>query len=422
MLAGGGIDLQVFGPDGMMLPMRDGALTREQVAERAGVDDSFIADLEVAGVVLPGEDGGYAPGAVRRAQLVRACADAGLSVEAIGLALSRGTLTLAPLDAPHYERWGDKADVTFGQLAARLGVPLEFLCSMQEALGFPAPSAEDRPRRDEMETMPVLAVAVAQGIDPDALIRLYRVYGDNLRRIASAETGLWHEHVDVPLQQAGMSQREVLEAGLGFGEAVMPLMDQALISMYRRMQETAWMADLVEHVQIALEEAGVHERLERPPAMVFADISGYTRLTEERGDEAAADLATTMADLVQGTAVRNRGQAVKFLGDGVMFYFREAADGLRAAMDVVGSTVSAGLPPAHIGLHAGPVVMRDGDVFGRTVNWAARISSQAQADEVLVTREVIEASGEVEATFESIGAVALKGIADRVELFRATRA
>ena len=401
--------------------MDESRLTAEQVADRAGVEESFLAELAAARIVEPDDDGTYTTGAVRRVQLVSACADAGLSVEAIGLALSKGTLTLAPLDAPHYERWGDKADVTYGQLAARIGVPFEFLCSMQEALGFAAPSADDRPRRDEMDTMPVLAVAYAQGIDPDALIRLFRVYGDGLRRIASAETGLWHEHVDVPLQQAGMSQREVLEAGLGFGEAVMPLMDQALISMYRRMQETAWMADLVEHVQIALEEAGVHERLERPPAMVFADISGYTRLTEEHGDEVAADLATAMADLVQGTAVRNRGQAVKFLGDGVMFYFREAADGLRAALDVVAGTPDAGLPPAHIGLHAGPVVMRDGDVFGRTVNWAARISSQAEAHEVLVSREVIDASQEVGASFESIGSVDLKGIADPVELFRATR-
>ncbi|HEY8019234.1 MAG TPA: adenylate/guanylate cyclase domain-containing protein [Actinomycetota bacterium] len=401
--------------------MDESRLIAGEVADRAGVEESFLAELVGAHIVDPGDGGTYTTGAVRRVQLVSACADAGLSVEAIGLALSRGTLTLAPLDAPHYERWGDKADVTYGQLAARIGVPFEFLCAMQEALGFAAPSADDRSRRDEMDTMPVLAVAYAQGIDPDALIRLFRVYGDGLRRIASAETGLWHEHVDVPLQQAGMSQREVLEAGLGFGEAVMPLMDQALISMYRRMQETAWMADLVEHVQIALEEAGVHERLERPPAMVFADISGYTRLTEEHGDEVAADLATAMADLVQGTAVRNRGQAVKFLGDGVMFYFREAADGLRAALDVVAGTPDAGLPPAHIGLHAGPVVMRDGDVFGRTVNWAARISSQAEAHEVLVSREVIDASQEVGASFESIGSVDLKGIADPVELFRATR-
>ncbi len=402
--------------------MDEPRLTVEQVVDRTGIDADFLAELGAARIVEPAGDGTYPSGAVRRAQLVRACADAGLSVEAIGLALTKGTLTLAPLDAPHYQRWGDKADVTYEQLAARIGVPLEVLCSMQEALGFPAPSPDDRPRSDEVETMPVLAVAYTQGIDPNALIRLFRVYGESLRRIASAETGLWHEQVDVPLQQAGMGQREVLEAGKGFGEAVMPLIDQAVLSMYRRMQETAWMADLVEHVQIALEEAGVHERLERPPAMVFADISGYTRLTEEHGDEAAADLATAMADLVQGTAVRNRGQAVKFLGDGVMFHFREAADGLRAALDVVGSTAGAGLPPAHIGLHAGPVVMRDGDVFGRTVNWAARISSQAEAHEVLVTREVIEASAEVEATFESIGAVGLKGIADPVELFRAARA
>ncbi|MGZ5290032.1 MAG: hypothetical protein ACXWE5_11165, partial [Actinomycetota bacterium] len=137
--------------------MDEAGLTEEQVAERAGVVDAFVGELAAAGIVEPDDDGTYRIGAVRRVQLVRACADAGLGVEAIGLALSKGTLTLSPLDAPHYERWGDRADVTYSQLASRIGVPFEFLCSMQEALGFAAPSADDRPRSDEMETMPVLA-------------------------------------------------------------------------------------------------------------------------------------------------------------------------------------------------------------------------------------------------------------------------
>jgi class 3 adenylate cyclase len=68
-----------------------------------------------------------------------------------------------------------------------------------------------------------------------------------------------------------------------------------------------------------------HGRSDRPPAVCFLDLTGYTRLTEERGDEAAAELAARLAGLVRRSAQEHGGTPVKWLGDGVMFYFREPA-------------------------------------------------------------------------------------------------
>jgi adenylate cyclase len=80
-----------------------------------------------------------------------------------------------------------------------------------------------------------------------------------------------------------------------------------------------------------------------------------------------------------------------------------------------------GLPPAHVGLHAGPVVFQGGDYFGRTVNVAARIAEYARPGEVLVSQDVVDAAGEAPVTFTSIGTVELKGVSDALQLHRVAR-
>src|SRR5206468_7252037 len=132
--------------------------------------------------------------------------------------------------------------------------------------------------------------------------------------------------------------------------------------------------------------------LERPPAMCFLDITGYTRITQERGDAAAADVAERLGRLVQRTSVQHGGRPVKWLGDGVMLYFRDPGPGVVAALDMVDGVTDAGLPPAHVGLHAGPVLFQEGDYFGQTVNLASRIADYARPGEVLVTQQVVDAS------------------------------
>jgi adenylate cyclase len=171
-----------------------------------------------------------------------------------------------------------------------------------------------------------------------------------------------------------------------------------------------------------MEKAGIHSRLERLPAICFLDITGYTRLTQERGDDAAADLATTVARLVQRTSVQHGGKPIKWLGDGVMFYFDDPGRGTRAALEMVVALAGAGLPPAHVGLHAGPVLFQEGDYFGQTVNLSARIADYARQGEVLVSRSVADASQEDGIAFSDIGPVELKGVSGTVHLLRASLA
>lgn len=83
--------------------------------------------------------------------------------------------------------------------------------------------------------------------------------------------------------------------------------------------------------------------------------------------------------------------------------------------------VEAGLPPAHVGLHAGPVIFQDGDYYGQTVNLASRIAEYARPGEVLVSQEVVEASRGWEVAYREIGPVELKGVTGAIRLHAAAR-
>ena len=177
-----------------------------------------------------------------------------------------------------------------------------------------------------------------------------------------------------------------------------------------------------QHVETALVEAGVRRRAPRGiEAALFADLSGFTRLTEEAGDEAAAALSLRLAQLASEVAERHRGTTVKLLGDGALLHFREPADAVRAGLDLVAEAPARDLPPLHVGVDAGPMLYDQGDYFGRTVNQASRIGALAAAGEVLVGEAL--ADGRRSDDFELVdrGLVRVKGIEREIRVFEARR-
>jgi adenylate cyclase len=117
--------------------------------------------------------------------------------------------------------------------------------------------------------------------------------------------------------------------------------------------------------------------------------------------------------------VRHGGKPIKWLGDGVMFHFRDPGPGVRAALEMVAGMAGADLPPAHVGLHTGPVIFQGGDYFGQTVNVSARIAEYARPGEVLVSLAVAEASADDGIAFDDIGPVELKGVSSTTHVLRA---
>jgi adenylate cyclase len=398
-----------------------GDLTRREVARRAGVDPGHVDRLLELGILAPGTTGTFSSSDVRTARWTRSLEQAGVPLDGIAGAVREGRLSFAFLDVAAFDRFSGVTETTFRELSERTGVPLEILKVVREAAGFAEPRPEDHVREEERSVVEAIQFQLANGFRPVVVERWLRVCGDSLRRIAETETDWWRTEVVQPLLEAGMTEGATLEAQADLGSRMAQLTERATVAIYHGQQEHAWSRAFVEYVEGALEKAGLFSRLRRPPAVCFLDITGYTRLTEERGDEAAADLAATLGTLVRRSSSKHGGEPIKWLGDGVMFYFENPGEGILAALDMVEGVATHALPPAHVGIHAGPVVFQEGDYFGRTVNLAARIAEYARPSEVLVSQEVVDAATETPVSFAEIGPVELKGVSSTLRLHSARR-
>jgi class 3 adenylate cyclase len=398
----------------------DGISERE-VAERAGVDLDYVTRLVDTGVLAPAGDGTFTHGDARRARVCRGLEGAGLPIEALVQGLDRGELSLAFLDLPVYDRFSALTPRTFTDVSEQEGIPLDVLLVVREAMGLAQATPDDQVREDELEVVPLIQLQLSKGFDPVVIERWLRVYGDTLRRVAETEADWWRNQLALPYLRSGMNAAEMLQVTAEWGEEFTSRVERALLAVYHANQEHTWNEALIEEIEEALDRAGLRSRMEVTPAICFLDITGYTRLTEERGDKAAAELAEGLAPLVQRPAERHGGRVVKWLGDGVMFHFRDPTGGVIAAREMIESISAAGLPPAHVGLHTGPVVFQGGDYFGRTVNVAARISAQAGPGQILVSQEVVDRVGSDGITFDPIGSVELKGLSEQLLLYSVRR-
>ncbi len=385
-----------------------------EAAERAGITTDELRGMVELGILAPDPENRFRPGDVRRAELVGSLEAAGIALDDLGTAIREGKVSLAFLDAPAFDRFSALSDVTFTQMAERTGVPIEMLTFIREAAGSVTPSPDSRMREAELPAAAWLAAAVGASFRPAAMQQMIRVHADSLRRVAETEAAMWQSEVLDAGTRTGSRTDEIL--GIEFGDRMSILTEEGVIAMYHMQQAKAWTRNLVEGVETMLAEAGLHSRLERPPAMCFLDITGYTRLTQERGDEAAAGLADELGRLVQRASIKHGGRAVKWLGDGVMLHFPDPGPGVTAALEMVIGVAVAGLPPAHVGLHAGPVIFQEGDYYGQTVNVASRIAEYARPGEVIVSQEVVDACQHADVSFRDIGAVELKGVAGALHL------
>jgi len=392
-----------------------------EAAQRAGVDEAFVDKLIGLGVVEAGPDGRLTAADVRRLQLTRTLENAGIPLEGLAALIGRGQVSMAFLDTPTYERFSALSDQTFESLAQLTGVPLDLLMVVREATGSAVPQPTDFVREDELQIVPFLELQLKLGFRPAATERLLRVTGDSLRRIAQQEADWWYSEVMAPRLAQGMSMSDAANSTEPVNEALTSAAEAAMLATWHANQSYAWTTNIINGLEQTLAQAGLYTKVERPPAMCFLDISGYTRMTQERGDAAAAEMAGQLSRLVQRTSVRYAGKPVKWLGDGVMFYFSDPGPGVVAALDMIEGVTDAGLPPAHVGLHAGPVLFQEGDYFGQTVNVASRIAEYARPGEVLVSQAVVDASQGADATFTAIGPVELKGVTGAIQLLAAHR-
>jgi adenylate cyclase len=391
-----------------------------EAAERSGMGVEALAELVDLGIIRPHDARRFTPGDLRRAALIASLVASGVPLEGLAGAIRDGAINFDFLDAPAFERFSSHSLRTFAEMAHESGAPVELLMFVREASGSVPPRPDDRMRDDELPFARWIATLLEGGFRRSTIHQMIRAQCDGLRRIAETEARTWQSDVIEPATRRGIRADAAL--GAEYGDRMAALTERSVFSMYHLQQARAWSAGIIDGVEQQLAAAGLHSRLEHPPAMCFLDITGYTRLTQERGDAAAAQLAEELGEVVRQSSVHHGGRPVKWLGDGVMLHFPSPASGVVGALDMVDAIVAAGLPPAHVGLHAGPVIFQEGDYYGQTVNLASRIADHAQAGEVIVSRTVVDAADGAPVAFREVGPVPLKGVAEAMELYVAARA
>jgi adenylate cyclase len=211
----------------------------------------------------------------------------------------------------------------------------------------------------------------------------------------------------------GVPGLEIAETMEGLASELLPLASPIMDRVHQRMLQHFVGQDVVGHLE--LDDAG--DDLGRlRVAIAFADLAGYTRLTEEAGEEEALDVVERFVESVVET-LPDEARVVKTIGDEVMVVGSDPATLVDWAVGF--QELNAGQRPApRIGVHVGDTLYRDGDYYGRAVNLASRVGARAAGGEVLVTEAVVDAAGD-HLAFEPIGEVKLKGFSEATELYLA---
>jgi adenylate cyclase len=391
-------------------------ITADELAELVPCTVEQVARLAELGLVeRVGER--FPSSAVHNVRLMRAFAEAGIPVEDVARGVAAGELSFPlGLFLPEPSR----RPTTYEELAARVGRPAGLLRRLHRELGLASP--DDRLREEDAQILALLVTRLDLA-DEEELSRFARLYGGTLQRLIGAGLQFFDRAVRQRVAAFDLRNDEkdrlVYERAGRFTELVSALVPW----LQRRHREHAVLEYLVAVTERFIDERGIAPgQLRRPPAIAFLDLTGFTALAEERGDEAAAELAASLAGVVHEAVRELRGRAVKWLGDGVMFYFADPRDASASGLDLVERAERATSVPARMGINAGAVIAQEGDYFGRTVNVAARIADYARPREVLVSEDARQSAGSLDVAFELVGDVPLKGLSRPVRLHRATRA
>ena len=390
-------------------------LTLKQVAARAGVTPATVTRWVKEGLV-PQYDGVWTPAAASHVRIVARLRERGHSVNRIREASQSGKLAFGYIDEllPSSE-----ARYTLRQAARELDVEEALIERLVAAMGLNTLSSEEISEVD-LQVLRYGAEVLAAGLPLPALLQIVRVYGQAMAQVADAEVRLFHLYLHEPLMRDGVPGIEVAQAMEGMTREMLPFAVPFINYLHGRMLGYFVEQDVIGHIESDLDDEETAEEGRMRVAIAFADLAGYTKLTEEQGEAEAVGAVERFVETVEQTLPID-ARVIKTLGDEVMVVGVDAGALTSWAVGLTGE-LAPGSPPPRIGIHSGAALYRDGDYYGREVNRAARVVARASGGEVLVTRPVMDAASRQDGLeFELIGEVVLKGFNEPTELFNASR-
>ena len=389
------------------------ALTLRDAAERVGVSPATLRRWARTGVV-PGveSNGGWNSAAIAHARIVARLRERGHPLDQIRAAGEQGRLAygyieeLFSTEEPHR---------SLPEVADETGLEPALIERFWGGVGLPA-AGLDHLTDEDTDALRYVASILDAGFPLVAFLQLTRVYGQALAEIADAEVRLFHLYVHEPLMREGVPGLEIAEEMEGLAGDLLPLTSPLMEYLHQRFLRQFTEQDVVGHMESGLEDEEIALGRVRV-AVAFADLAGYTRFTEEEGDEQALSLVERFVEGVTDT-LPDDARVIKTIGDEVMV----VGSDIRALVDWAVGFV--GLfherPEPRIGVHWGTSIYRDGDYYGREINLASRVVARARGGEVLVSDAVTEATeGASHLSFEPIGQVKLKGFDEPRRLYRA---
>ena len=393
-------------------------LTGEELADLVGDPIERVRELTALGVIQPDDADRYSPGDAHRIRVVDGFEAAGVPLDVLVRAQAAGVISVDYYDQLHAAP-GRPSDRGYQVFKNDLGPAGHLLPAMFAAFGIAEPDpASHLSLEDEVFIGDWATVIDATG-HADLTLGILRQFGESGRRSSVAALEAYAQVTQrLGPEFAGVPSQEIYDrVFVPWAKAARNLPTLAEWLTRHHMSRAIDDYSIRATEQVLADSGYVPERPTVEPAVAFLDLTGFTSLTQERGDTIAAEMALRLADLASQAVATHRGRVVKLLGDGVLMHFPDVVEAVEAALDLMDRLAASELPLGHVGITRGPIVARDGDIFGRTVNLAARISDvtpsgalyiPASIGHALTGRFVVTPAGT--ATLQGVGAIDLAAV------------
>ena len=291
-------------------------MTLTEVARSLDISPATLRRWVAEGIV-PLRDGEWTPAALAQARLVARLRARGHSLEQVRVAAKQGRLAFGYLEDLFPE-----AEVAYGlaDAARETGLEPELIRRIWSAAGFSAESLEHL-GEDDLQLLQRLGAVLDAGLPLVAFLQLVRVYGQAMAQIADAEVKLFHLYVHEPMIRDGAPVLDIAEELSDLASELLPLAGRSWTSYISGCSSTS----------SSRTSSGTSSRSPTTPtlgrvrvAIAFADLAGYTRLTEEVGEEEALEVVERFVELV-GETLPDDARVIKTIGDEVMVVGTDAA-------------------------------------------------------------------------------------------------
>jgi adenylate cyclase len=348
-----------------------------------------------------------------REKLLRRLVDEGVSLQELREATAEGRLVVLGVERV----LTGKERYTPRELAAEAGVSLELLESQWRALGMVVADPDARSRTEEdRESAKRLGVLLEAGLDPEAVAEIARLMAMAMAQVVAANRQMVGEMLAAADGEGAETSSEEEVAGRleDLARSLIPTIGPTLEYVYRLQLREQLRNAALDTQALASGEVPAGDEM----AVAFADLVGFTRLGEHLPPEDFGRITRTFAALAGEVAV-GPVRLVKLIGDAAMLASVDPAALADATLELIARVEGQGqgFPPLRAGLSLGTVLPRGGDLYGRTVNLASRLTGAARPGSLLVSAEVRDRL-EGEFNFSDAGRKRLKGIGHPVHVFR----